>query len=111
MRKAFLRPATAANRSVNYADHDEFNYFEFICYTVGQSLLETGAGISKWGNFILKESIMTTQGSFSLLQSGARAITKCGRYFFTTQRSRYSKVGQVLLSEARLLQSGADITK
>ena len=53
---------------------------------------------------------MTTQGSFSLLQSGARAITKCGRYFFTTRCSRYFKVGQVLLSEARLLQSGTDIT-
>ena len=32
----------------------KFNYFELIFYIVGESLLQTSAGISKWNNFISK---------------------------------------------------------
>ena len=47
-------PLFVVNRSINYAELTGFNYFELIYNIVGQSLLQTCAGISKWGNFITK---------------------------------------------------------
>ena len=96
LKKELLRHCTAeqnfvVNLSVNYAQLVEFKYFELIYYLMGQYLLQTGAGISKWGNFITKK------GGFALLQSEAKAITKSGRYFTKKWQS--------------LLQSGADTTK
>lgn len=35
------------NKSVNYAELDEFSYVQLIYYKVGQSLLGSGAGITK----------------------------------------------------------------
>ena len=41
-------------QSVNYANFVEINYFQLIYYIVWQYLLQTGTGVTKWGNFITK---------------------------------------------------------
>ena len=46
-----------------------------------------------------------------VLQSGAKFIIKWGSFFITKWGKIYYKVGQVLQSGAKLLQSGAGITK
>ena len=114
------------------------NKFELIYYKVGQSLLPTGASITKKGNFITNwGKIITTKGSFALLQSGTGSLFQFGAILITkwdtdiTKWGNYCKVGQFKKSLVEnwwtnafiyfeliyyrvgqsLLQTGASITK
>ena len=105
-------PGTAEqNQSVSHAELVEFNCFELIYYILGQSLLQTGVGISWWGNHYYKSKqlrAITKWGKscykkgqityyklgWSLLQSGGVTTAKWGT--FSTKWGSYRKIGQYI---------------
>ena len=59
------------------SDKRNFKMEQLIYYKVGQSLLQSGAGITKWGKYITKRSNYYKKGPYTFMTLGQMETHVC----------------------------------